>query len=105
MAWYHRVPAPKLPPEQRKSRMEGLWIKCDGCGEIIYKQDVEKNLEGSPKCDEHFPLPVRKRLDVVLDRRPFVEHDLGLESTDALQFSDSKKYRVGEEVRQLSARE
>src|SRR5947209_20473953 len=93
MAWYHRVPAPKLPAEQRKSRMEGLWIKCDGCGEIVYKADVEKNLEVCPKCDEHFPLPVRKRLELVLDPGSFVEHDLGLESTDPLGFSDSKKYK------------
>src|SRR6478735_7187990 len=87
MAWYHRVPAPKVPSEQRKSRMEGLWIKCDGCGEIVYKAEVEKNLEVCPKCDEHFPLPVRKRLDLVLDAGSFVELDLGLESTDPLQFS------------------
>jgi acetyl-CoA carboxylase carboxyl transferase subunit beta len=93
MAWYHRVPSPKLPADQRKARLEGLWIKCDECGEIIYKQDVEKNLEVCPKCDEHFPLPVRKRLELVLDPGSFVEHDLGLESTDPLQFSDSKKYR------------
>jgi acetyl-CoA carboxylase carboxyl transferase subunit beta len=93
MAWYHRVQAPKLPAEAKKSRMEGLWIKCDGCGEIIYKQDVEKNLEVCTKCDEHFPLPVRKRLALVLDEGSFVEHDLGLESTDPLQFSDSKKYK------------
>ena len=93
MAWYHRVPAPKLPPEQRKSRMEGLWIKCDGCGEIIYKADVEKNLEVCPKCDEHFPLPVRKRLDLVLDPGTFDECDIGLESTDPLQWTDSKRYR------------
>jgi acetyl-CoA carboxylase carboxyl transferase subunit beta len=93
MAWYHRVPAPKLPPEQRKSRMEGLWIKCDGCGEIIYKADVEKNLEVCPKCDEHFPLPVRKRLDLVLDPGTFDECDIGLESTDPLQWTDTKRYR------------
>ena len=93
MAWYHRVPAPKLPTEQRKARLEGLWIKCDECGEIVYKQDVEKNLEVCPKCDEHFPYPVRKRLEPVLDPGSFVEHDLGLESTDPLGFSDSKKYR------------
>ena len=93
MAWYHRVPAPKVPSEQRKSRMEGLWIKCDGCGEIVYKAEVEKNLEVCPKCDEHFPLPVRKRLELVLDPGSFEEHDLGIESTDPLQFSDSKKYK------------
>jgi acetyl-CoA carboxylase carboxyl transferase subunit beta len=73
--------------------MEGMWIKCDGCGEIVYKQDVEKNQEVCPKCDEHFPLPVRRRLELVLDQGSFVEHDLGLETTDPLQFSDSKKYK------------
>ncbi len=93
MAWYHKVPAPKLPPEARKSRMEGLWIKCDGCGEIVYKADVEKNLEVCPKCDEHFPFPVRRRLDLVLDPGTFDECDLGLETTDPLEFSDSKKYK------------
>ena len=93
MAWYHRVPAPKLPAEQRKSRMEGLWLKCDGCGEIIYKGDVEKNLEVCPRCDEHFPLPVRRRLDLVLDPGTFDECDIGLETTDPLQFSDSRKYK------------
>src|SRR5438270_12118474 len=94
MAWYHRVPAPKLPPEQRKARMEGLWIKCDGCGEIVYKQDVGKNLEVYPKCDEHFPLPVRKRLELVLDPDSFARHDMGLESTGPLQFSDSARQRA-----------
>ena len=85
--------------------MEGLWIKCDGCGEIIYKQDVEKNLEVCPKCDEHFPLPVRKRLELVLDPGSFTEHDIGLESTDPLQFSDSKKYRDRIKASQKSAAE
>src|SRR6267142_716422 len=93
MAWYHKVPAPKLPAQDKRTRVEGLWIKCDECGEIIYKQEVERNLELCPKCGEHFELPVRRRLDLVLDPGSFVEHDLGLESTDPLQFSDSKRYR------------
>src|SRR5258708_4036018 len=104
-AWYHRVPAPKLPAEQRKSRMEGLWIKCDGCGEIVYKADVEKNLEVCPKCDEHCPLPVRKRLDLVLDASTFDECDIGLETTDPLQFSDSRKYKERVKASQKSAGE
>ena len=93
MAWYHKVPAPKLPAQDKRARLEGLWIKCDECGEIIYKQEVERNLEVCPKCGEHFELPVRRRLDLVLDPGSFVEHDLGLESTDPLQFSDSRKYK------------
>src|SRR5438552_15361679 len=105
MAWYHRVPAPKLPAEQRKARMEWLWTKCDGCGEVVCKQDVEKNLEVCPKCDEHFPLPVRRRLELVLDPGSFAEHDIGLESTDPLQFSDSKRYRERIKASQKSANE
>src|SRR5260370_12186852 len=101
----HRVPAPKVPAEQRKSRMEGLWIKCDGCGEIVYKAEVEKNLEVCPKCDEHFPLPVRKRLDLVLDPGPFDECDIGLETTDPLEFSDSRKYKERVKASQKSAGE
>ena len=93
MAWYHKVPAPKLPPQDKRARLEGLWIKCDGCGEIVYKQEVERNLEVCPKCGEHFPLPVRRRLDLVLDPGSFVEYDRGLESTDPLGFSDAKKYK------------
>src|SRR2546423_3403400 len=93
MAWYHKVPAPKLPAQDKRTRLEGLWIKCDECGEIIYKQEVGRNLEVCPKCGEHFELPVRRRLDLVLDPGSFVEHDRGLESTDPLQFTDSKRYR------------
>ncbi len=70
MAWYHRVPAPKLPPEQRKARMEGLWIKCEGCEQTLYKQEVEKNLEVCPTCQHHFPLTVRKLMLIELPVTP-----------------------------------
>src|SRR5207237_181999 len=93
MAWYHKVPAPKLPAQDKRARLEGLWIKCDQCGEIIYKQEVERNLEVCPKCGEHFELPWRRRLALGPDPGSFVEHDRGLESTDPLQFTDSKRYR------------
>src|SRR3954462_2641063 len=105
MAWYHKVPAPKLPATDKRARMEGMWIKCDACGQIVYKQEVERNLEVCPKCGEHFPLPVRRRLDLVLDPGSFTEHDIGLESTDPLQFSDSKKYRDRIKASQKSAGE
>jgi acetyl-CoA carboxylase carboxyl transferase subunit beta len=93
MAWFHKVPTRKVPAQDKRARMEGLWVKCDGCGEVVFKQDIEKNLETCPKCDHHYPLPVRRRLDLVLDPGTFVEHDLGLETTDPLQFSDAKKYK------------
>ena len=93
MACFHKVPTRKEPAQDKRARMEGLWVKCDGCGEVVFKQDIEKNLETCPKCEHHFPLPVRRRLDLVLDPGTFVEHDLGLETTDPLQFSDAKKYK------------
>ncbi len=93
MAWFHKTPRSKLPARDKRARMEGLWIKCDGCEQTLYKQDVEKNLEVCPKCEHHFPLNVRKRLELVLDPGSFRELDLGLESSDPLQFSDSKKYK------------
>jgi acetyl-CoA carboxylase carboxyl transferase subunit beta len=93
MAWFHKVPTRKEPAQDKRARMEGLWVKCEGCGEVVFKQDIEKNLETCPKCEHHYPLPVRRRLDLVLDAGTFVEHDLGLETTDPLQFSDAKKYK------------
>ena len=93
MAWFHKVPTRKVPAQDKTSRMEGLWIKCEGCEQVVYKLEVEKNLECCPKCQHHFPLPVRRRLDLVLDEGSFVEHDRELETTDPLQFADSKKYK------------
>jgi acetyl-CoA carboxylase carboxyl transferase subunit beta len=92
-AWYQKVPERKVPSPDKRARMEGLWVKCDGCGEIVFKGDVEKNLEVCPKCDHHFPLSARRRLELVLDPGSFRELDRGLESTDPLGFSDSKRYK------------
>ncbi len=92
-AWYQKVPSRKLPTPDKRARMEGLWIKCDGCEEIVFKGDVEKALSCCPKCDHHFPMGVRQRLSLVLDEGTFVEMDRGLESTDPLNFTDSKKYK------------
>ena len=93
MAWFHKVPTRKQPAQDKPARMEGLWIKCDGCEQTVYRQEVEKNLECCPKCGHHFPMQVRQRLDLVLDPGTFEEMDLGLESSDPLNFTDSKKYK------------
>jgi acetyl-CoA carboxylase carboxyl transferase subunit beta len=92
-AWYQKVTEQKVPSPDKRSRMEGLWVKCDGCGEIVFKGDVEKNLEVCPKCDHHFPLLARRRLELLLDPGSFKELDRGLESTDPLGFTDTKKYK------------
>ncbi|MBL8955464.1 MAG: acetyl-CoA carboxylase carboxyltransferase subunit beta [Myxococcaceae bacterium] len=73
--------------------MEGLWVKCDDCGEILYRADLEKVLNVCPMCSHHMPLTARARIASVLDVGTFEELDAGLEPLDPLGFSDSKKYK------------
>jgi acetyl-CoA carboxylase carboxyl transferase subunit beta len=90
----------KLPKKVSKTsdadkhvRTEGLWIKCEGCRQIIWRKDLEDVLQVCPKCDYHFKIDAKTRLKYLLDRAEWVEHDAGMISTDPLEFSDSKKYR------------
>jgi acetyl-CoA carboxylase carboxyl transferase subunit beta len=76
--------------EQRPS--EQLWIKCNSCNEIIYRKVIERNLQVCPKCNYHFQIPARRRIEWVADPGTFVENDDGLISTDPLEFKDSKRY-------------
>ncbi len=72
---------------------QGLWIKCNHCNEIIYKKEIERNLDVCPKCDYHFRISPASRLCSVLDEGTFIEEDLGLRPIDALEFKDLKKYK------------
>lgn len=95
MAWF-RKEKPKVPvsgeQRNRTSRMEGMWSKCDDCGEILYRPDYEKAWNVCT-CGHHGRLPARRRLELVLDEGSFEELDKGLAPLDPLEFSDSKKYR------------
>ncbi|WP_373046366.1 acetyl-CoA carboxylase, carboxyltransferase subunit beta [Vulgatibacter sp.] len=97
MAWFRKekpkVAAPAVDMRTRPSRMEGLWAKCEGCGEILYRQEFEKNFNVCLVCGHHAVLPARRRLELVLDEGSFEEMDRGLAPKDPLQFSDSKKYK------------
>lgn len=73
--------------------MEGLWSKCDGCAEILYRSDFEKAWNVCTACGHHASLPARRRIELVVDEGSFEEQDQTLASKDPLQFSDSKKYR------------
>ena len=72
---------------------EAMWEKCGGCGEVIYVQDWERNWNVCPLCGHHDALPVRRRLDMVLDPGSFEELDADLSPQDPLGFVDSKKYK------------
>ncbi len=94
MAWFKKTKAPITAVEKKTVKMpEGLWVKCQNCTEIIYAKEIERNLNVCPKCDYHFRISARDRISLVLDSESFVEMDADIESTDFLDFKDSKKYK------------
>ena len=94
VAWFSKKTPPKAKTDpDKKSRMEGLWLKCDICDEIVYRNDLEKNLNVCPTCDHHMQWPTRSRLAALCDPDSFEELDTNLAPLDPLGFSDSKKYR------------
>ncbi|MDH3975000.1 MAG: acetyl-CoA carboxylase, carboxyltransferase subunit beta [Deltaproteobacteria bacterium] len=93
MAWFKISKAPKLKVENKKVQMPaGLWLKCNGCGEIIYKKEIEKNLNVCPKCNYHFRISAKKRMEMIMDEGSFSLFASELEPVDPLKFRDSKKY-------------
>lgn len=94
MAWWTREKGVQTETDDKKSVAKGLWVKCDGCQEILFGPDLDENLRVCPKCDHHFMLPSRKRVEMVVDEGSFVEDDVLVESGDPLGFRvDGKRYR------------
>jgi acetyl-CoA carboxylase carboxyl transferase subunit beta len=102
MAWFRREKQKLEAPKGSQIRTEGLWIKCDGCRQIIWKKDLETTWNVCSKCNHHFRLDARGRLRLLLDEGKYTEHDAGLESTDPLGFVDLKPYRERLASAQLS---
>jgi acetyl-CoA carboxylase carboxyl transferase subunit beta len=96
MAWFTRQKPPiegGSPDDAEKSvRTEGLWQKCEACGQIIWRKAVEDNLQVCPKCGHHFRIGAADRLQQLFDGGDYTAHDRGLHSSDPLKFVDSKPY-------------
>ena len=92
MAWFKRQAGELDTSGERKVRTEGLWVKCDTCRQIIWKKDLEENLNVCPKCDRHFRIDARTRLAQLLDDNEYEVSDSNLASTDPLNFVDLKAY-------------
>jgi acetyl-CoA carboxylase carboxyl transferase subunit beta len=73
---------------------ESLWMKCSSCKELLYRKEVEKNLEVCPKCSHHFALSVPKRIATLFDYGTFAELHMNIEPIDFLKFKDTKSYAV-----------
>ena len=92
MAWFKRESGELDTSGEKKVRTEGLWVKCENCRQIIWKKDLEENMNVCPKCDKHFRIDARTRLGQLLDDNEYVVFDDDIASTDPLKFVDLKPY-------------
>jgi acetyl-CoA carboxylase carboxyl transferase subunit beta len=95
MSWLEKLLPPKIQqtdPSERRSVPEGLWIKCPSCESVLYKTDLEQNLNVCPKCDHHHRIGARDRLNTFLDAEGRYEIGHEVLPIDPLKFKDSKKY-------------
>jgi len=93
MAWFRKEKKPKEAVEKQTAIPEGLWLKCDECKEIVYRKEVEANLNVCTKCGHHFRLSARERFDVLFDDDKYKEFATDVRSGDPLEFRDTKRYR------------
>ena len=95
MSWLEKLLPPKIQPNDRAERRtvpEGLWFKCPACETVLYKTDLEQNVNVCPKCGHHHKIGARARLDAFLDAEGRYEIGQEVLPVDALKFRDSKKY-------------
>lgn len=92
MSWFQKKK--RLGPVVQSPREipDGLWAKCDSCGEILYKRELAKNLWVCPKCSNHFTIGSREYLSILLDESSFEEFDSSIKSVDPLSFYDTISY-------------
>ncbi|MCU7931461.1 MAG: acetyl-CoA carboxylase, carboxyltransferase subunit beta [Candidatus Thiodiazotropha sp. (ex Codakia rugifera)] len=95
MSWFEKLMPSRIRTDAGHKRAvpEGLWAKCPGCSAILYRAEMERNLDVCPKCNYHNRISARRRLETFLDPEPLEEIGANLESVDPLKFKDSKKYR------------
>jgi acetyl-CoA carboxylase carboxyl transferase subunit beta len=91
MEWF-RKDKTGVEAQEKRNIPEGLWQKCESCGEIIYGKKLDQYLWVCPTCNFHFRIPYRSYIALLLDDGALEEHDNNLESADPLDFEDSKRY-------------
>jgi len=94
LAWFKRESSEIHTSDEKRVRTEGLWVKCEGCRQIIWKKELEENLNVCPKCDYHFRIDSAQRLMLLLDEDSIETQDENMESTDPLNFSDTRAYKT-----------
>ena len=95
MSWLEKLMPTRIRTESTSRRKvpEGLWDKCPNCSAVLYKSELERNLQVCPKCNHHMRITARKRIEAFLDEGEQVEIGADLEPRDFLKFKDTKKYK------------
>ena len=94
MTWFEKIIPSRIKTERRtRSVPEGLWIKCPACDAVLYRAEIERNLQVCPKCSHHMRIEARDRLERFLDEGTGLEIAGEVEPEDPLKFRDNKKYR------------
>ena len=96
MSWFEKLKSSRIRTvgaNSSRSVPEGLWTKCEQCNAVLYRPEVERNLEVCPKCDAHRRIAARQRLAVFLDPTDREEIGEGLQPNDVLRFKDSRRYK------------
>jgi acetyl-CoA carboxylase carboxyl transferase subunit beta len=94
MSWFEKIVPSRIKTERRsRSVPEGLWIKCPTCDAVLYRAELERNLNVCPKCSHHMRIGARERLRTLLDPEPIAEIGAGVMPEDPLKFKDSKRYK------------
>ena len=94
MTWFEKIIPSRIKTERRtRSVPEGLWIKCEACDAVLYRAELERNLNVCPKCSHHMRIGARERLARFLDPSSGAELAPGIEAEDPLKFRDTKRYK------------
>ena len=96
MNWFSKLLPSRIRTEtstSKKSVPEGLWAKCNSCGAVLYRAELQRNLDVCPKCSHHLRVDARTRLDLFLDENGRIEIGAEVKPVDALKFKDLKKYK------------
>jgi acetyl-CoA carboxylase carboxyl transferase subunit beta len=94
MSWFEKIMPSRIKTERRtRSVPEGLWIKCPSCDAVLYRAELERNLNVCPKCSHHMRIAARERLEAFLEPGELIEIGADISPEDPLKFRDSKRYR------------
>lgn len=91
MAWFKRSQE-RLSGGAKRNIPDGIWVKCDSCGEILYRKELSRLGDVCPKCRHHFRIPSKAYLELLLAPESVIEYDAGLAPADPLEFRDTAKY-------------